>query len=1392
MKVPLLLLFASASSTFGQFVLLDDFESYPVGELTSQSSNWSASGASDATVGIDSGNRFLVQGGALNSHTVFHNGATLLANGATGTFFFRVLMPAGGSHHGIAVSPLENTTTWANGQAIIRFGGGGSALGETIFGYNGNETPGYETLTNLTSASIWYNVWLVIDNSGSADRRYDVYLQSDDDVDFQTQTQVGSDLEYREHSSTSQTSLKSLFFRTANDGSALHVDDLYLDSTGENLNFPPLDRFQPLAADDSVEVGIGGAVSFDPLSNDAGPIESTSVTILTQPSLGTVSVDAVTGSLVYRHTGSVAGSDLIRYQVSNPGATASSEAEITVAISANLRLENTSVQVPLQPPVSAAGTLIIEDALPGLTFSSAVAMASVPGSPKALLVASINGRIWYIPDTTVANPSRHEVLNVSSLSNFTQNRSILSLEPYPDFATTGHLIVNYQGDATRLPMSGGSFDTNLITGLDKNGLPNTTINCDLRISRFTLSAAHLADAVSNGMNAVENEAALATEFPFLNLAEQHRIHTINDCKFGPDGYLYVSFGDEGDQGSPFRNGQELTKDQFSSIIRIDVDPASTNPLPTAHYAIAVGSLTGGRHGFFTDPQTQLPNFRVPADNPFLHASQGGTSGWDGTVNGVSLLGQLDEVRSEIWAFGLRNPFKIHLDLEDGTGATEVWVGDVGFNDVEEFTILKKGENGGWPYYEGNIVTPGLNYSPPQPSGTTPHKLPVHSYAHGTGNGSSATGGIYYRDTELENLTNSYLCGDYSSGRIWKITRTGTVTELTNLRLGGGDIVDFNLDQETKDVFVLEHSNNGRVMRITEQDDEIVGDYPRTLSETGLFADLTDLAPNPGVVPYSPNLTFWSDGADKRRWLMIPDLTDSMGYSQDGNWSFPEGMVMVKHFDYDLDQQNPGTNIKRLETRLLVRNEEGSYGVSYRWNEEGTEANLVANEGEDFPLDLVNASGGTETFTWHIPSRSECLTCHTQAAGHGLSLNTRQLNQIVTLHGQTGNQLELFATAGFLSGFGGDPASLPRHLRPDEVAENLEERVRSYLAVNCAYCHQPGGGPPESWDGRPHLAIEATEILYGVPDSEATPDLTDHLVRPGDKENSAIWNKINARTAINGNFNGYSQMPPLASDRFDEEGIALIQEWIENYANVAPTHVGATAVGVPEGTEIGASTGLANALDSDLRGGLSDQSQLSYAITDGNANGYFAIDAATGEITVTGWLDFEEDPSHLLQVTACDNFAPNPKSVTTSVAITVQDRVNEDGNGNGLPDAWEELFSLSGASAGGDRDGDGVSEFFEFLTGGDPTDATSPQTSSVIEAQTDTLNGVTFAWRYLNGLQVGRDYLIEGSGLLTGWSALTEGVDYQVLTDSADGMGYRRLTIQILAGGEAYFLRLKSP
>jgi hypothetical protein len=202
-------------------------------------------------------------------------------------------------------------------------------------------------------------------------------------------------------------------------------------------------------------------------------------------------------------------------------------------------------------------------------------------------------------------------------------------------------------------------------------------------------------------------------------------------------------------------------------------------------------------------------------------------------------------------------------------------------------------------------------------------------------------------------------------------------------LGEAGIAAFGTDPSNQDL-LLADIGDGIVRRLITTTSP--GTFPATLSATGLFADLSDLSPSPGLVPYNVNLPFWSDHAIKSRWFVVPDGTSQFTWSQENPWTLPTGSIWVKHFDIEMQRGVPASK-KRIETRLLVKNAGGAYGVSYRWNVAGTEATLVEDGGVNFPL-AITEGGSPAPQTWRIPSRAECMVCHTPQAGHALSFNTQ--------------------------------------------------------------------------------------------------------------------------------------------------------------------------------------------------------------------------------------------------------------------------------------------------------------------------------------------------------------------------------------------------------------------
>jgi hypothetical protein len=232
----------------------------------------------------------------------------------------------------------------------------------------------------------------------------------------------------------------------------------------------------------------------------------------------------------------------------------------------------------------------------------------------------------------------------------------------------------------------------------------------------------------------------------------------------------------------------------------------------------------------------------------------------------------------------------------------------------------------------------------------------------------------------------------------------------------------------------------------------------------------------------------------------------------------------------------------VETRFLVRTETGVYGVTYRWNDEQTEALLVGEEGADVDFVVVE-DGAARTQTWRFPSRAECLACHTPQAGHALGFNTRQLNRDRAFPGGTANQISALSEAGYLTTAVPDPTSLPRLAAADDTTASIEWRARSYLDANCSNCHRPGGSALGSWDARSSTPISLARILRG-PLVDDGGDPQNRVVVPGDPARSRLLHRL-------AGVGGAPRMPPIASNERDFAGERLIADWIADLALPRP-------------------------------------------------------------------------------------------------------------------------------------------------------------------------------------------------------------------------------------------------
>lgn len=565
----------------------------------------------------------------------------------------------------------------------------------------------------------------------------------------------------------------------------------------------------------------------------------------------------------------------------------------------------------------------------------------------------------------------------------------------------------------------------------------------------------------------------ATNPPRLDPASQTLIidwpsggHNGGEAIIGPDGYLYVATGD-GTSGSDVNNsGQNLT-DLHAVMMRLDVD----RPDP-------------GR------------NYGIPKDNPFIN-----------TPN----------ARPEIWAYGYRNPWRFSFDPITG----QPWVGDVGQDIWEMIELSSKGSNHGWSVREGSHP-----FHPNAVKGPTPFTNPIVEHHHTECR--SITGGYVYQGNKFPELKGAYIYGDYEYGKMWGLRYDHKAKKVTwhkefldsNVKISsfgvGRDGSFYALDYGTGEIFQLER----------RPPDAPRPAFPRKLSQTGLFEKVKSHQIAAGVIPYDINAPFWSDGAHKERFIAMPPKTQiTFDEKPDQAWQFDDGAVTVKSFSLDMEEGNAATR-KYIETRVVVKQENHWVGYSYVWNDDQSDATLVAARGLDKIFRIKEANGATRKQSWHYPSRNECMFCHSRAAGFVLGLNTGQMNRA--------DQLQKLSASGLFNK--PLPAkAFPAYPDPFDPKADINERAKTYLQVNCAMCHvdDGGGNSPMILGYRTPLAKAK---LVGVEPTHETLGLADaKLVNPGVPASSVLLRRITKR--------GEYQMPPTSTNRVDTAGAKLIEDWI---------------------------------------------------------------------------------------------------------------------------------------------------------------------------------------------------------------------------------------------------------
>jgi glucose/arabinose dehydrogenase len=342
----------------------------------------------------------------------------------------------------------------------------------------------------------------------------------------------------------------------------------------------------------------------------------------------------------------------------------------------------------------------LEDAFPGLLFDQPLGIVQAPGDKNRLFIVGKTGRIQVITGLNTSKPSKHLFLDLTRPPKATLETTgecgVLGLAFPPDHAKNGRFFVYYS-----LKIAGGLHQ---------------------RVSRFNV----FPDSPDKGDP--------TSEQPLITQADEASNHNGGDLHFGPDGYLYISVGDGGSGNDKLNHARFIDKGFHAAILRIDVDKQA-------------GSLPPNPHPGISRAQNGTAFYAVPPDNPYVNLT------WH---HSQSL--SPESIRTEIWATGLRNPWRFSFDP-----VTErLFTGDVGQGLYEEVNIITKGGDYGWSYREATHPFTQGPAGSEEPANFQPI-APIFEYPRTVG--MSITGGIVSYGQRYPNLKGSYIFADYATGRV---------------------------------------------------------------------------------------------------------------------------------------------------------------------------------------------------------------------------------------------------------------------------------------------------------------------------------------------------------------------------------------------------------------------------------------------------------------------------------------------------------------------------------------------------------------------------------------------------------------------------------------------------
>lgn len=945
------------------------------------------------------------------------------------------------------------------------------------------------------------------------------------------------------------------------------------------------------------------------------------------------------------------------------------------------------------PNVSA--TYDVTVAYTNLVFNLPLYLTTYPGTNLMVLIEK-NGVIRLFPNRpNVATAEVKTFLDMTGSIYTSSDSGMTAIAFHPEFGVPGstnrgYVYITYKWRPNPDLGANGAFSY-------------------YRLSRFT---------VPDGTMVADTNS----EVLMLQQFDQQEWHDSGNLMFGQDGYLYFGVGDEGGANDQYNVTQVINERLMSGIFRVDVNKNPTNSHAIIRQPFHHPNTPAGW------PESFSTNYFVPNDNPFVN------------TNGTNL--------EEFYALGFRNPYRFSQDLVTG----RIWVGDVGQSTREEVDILSPGKNYQWAFMEGIVAGPKAR--PGTVIGT--EQAPLWDYPHASGDG-CIIGGYVYRGTNFPGLVGKYIAADNDSGRIWAVASTNGTTldsavSIASMPPGSvyGGTSTVGQDANGELYFVkIGGVGAGQIYKL-KAIVTTIPDPATPISALGVFTNLTTLATLPGLHAYTVNSPLWSDGALKKRWFAVPNdgthntAAEQITFSATSEWKFPSGTVFVKHFELPVNDTNSAIT-QRIETRLLVVDQNaGVYGLTYKWRADGSDADLLTT-GTNANYVITGAGGILRTQTWSFPSRTDCIVCHNANAGYVLGLKTHQMNCPTTYPetGVTDNQLRALGHIGLFSA-GYSEAQLTNYLKSyslTNTSASLELRARSYLDANCSQCHRPGG-VQAYFDARFTTPLPSQNIIQGLTQLFIT-DTNDRVVVPQDLPHSLAYNRLNRV--------GQFQMPPLAKNVVDSNAVSVIGAWI----NSLPPGPGVTLTLANPATLISGPFNLTAVFTESVTGVTSNKFAVSngqvtgltgsgttYTLTvNPLTNGTVTIQFPGGQVTglsggtnyVSNTLTVSYDPLNQFLTT----WLPFEEGTGTTTA---------DASGHGNPGTLINMPQATWTSGkiGAGLSFDGVSQYVQISNhlGATFTIACWVKTSQIFQTVDATYQGTGIIWADVGG--AANDFILGGT------------------------------------------------